>query len=174
MLPANDAMHRGRPPSMPTEIERKFLVVSEGWREAALGPAVPIRQGYLAPGGAAAASVRVRLAGEQAFLTVKGPGLLTRAEFEYAIPADHARAMFEAGLCPPPLIEKRRTRVGHAGLVWEVDAFAGHLAGLVLAEVELRVADQAVPLPPWVGAEVTGDPRYQNAALARAPRPPSR
>lgn len=159
---------------MPTEIERKFLVVSDAWRAAALGPALPIRQGYLAAGGATAASVRLRLAGEQAFLTVKGPGLLARAEFEYPVPAAHARAMFEAGLCPPPLIEKRRTRVGHAGLVWEVDEFAGHLAGLVLAEVELAAQDQAVPLPSWAGAEVTGDPRYQNAALARAPRPPSR
>lgn len=161
-------------PIMPIEIERKFLVVSEAWRAAALGPPLTLQQGYLAPGGAAAASVRLRLAGEEAFLTVKGPGLLARAEFEYPIPAAHARAMFAAGLCPPPLIEKRRTRVAHENLVWEMDEFGGHLAGLVLAEVELAAADQAVPLPAWVGDEVTTDPRYQNAVLARAPGPPAR
>jgi len=157
---------------MPTEIERKFLVVSDAWRGAALGPAVALRQGYLAPGGPGAASVRVRLAEDAAWLTVKGRGLLARLEFEYPIPVEHARAMVAAGLCGAPLVEKRRTRVAHAGLVWEVDEFAGHLSGLVLAEVELAAADQPVPLPPWVGAEVTRDARYRNAALARAPGPP--
>lgn len=156
---------------MPLEIERKFLVTSDGWRTAALDAGVPIRQGYLAPGGADAPSVRVRLIGGEARLTVKSPGLLVRAEFEYPIPVADAAAMFDTGLCAP-LVEKRRTRVAHDGLVWEVDVFAGHLAGLVLAEVELSAADQALRLPGWVGQEVTGDPRYQNSALARAAGPP--
>jgi CYTH domain-containing protein len=151
---------------MGLEIERKFLVTGDGWRAAALGPAVPLRQGYLA-GGATGPVVRVRLAGEQAFLTIKGPGLLARAEYEYPIPPEDAAAMLET-LCAAPVIEKTRTRVGHAGLVWEVDVFAGHLAGLVLAEVELASADQRVELPGWAGREVTDDPRYQNAALVRA------
>ena len=78
-----------------------------------------------------------------------------------------------ATLCTPPVLEKTRTRVGHAGLVWEVDVFAGPLAGLVLAEVELDSADQPLALPDWVGAEVTGDPRYMNNRLASATAPPT-
>jgi CYTH domain-containing protein len=154
---------------MATEIERKYLVVGEGWRDAALGPGVVLRQGYLAAGPGPV--VRVRLAGTAAFLTVKGPGLLSRAEFEYPIPPADAVAMLET-LCPPPVIEKTRTRVLHAGMVWEVDVFAGHLAGLVLAEVELASAGQAVALPGWVGREVTQDGRYHNSALVRAPGVP--
>jgi CYTH domain-containing protein len=158
---------------MTLEIERKFLVAGDGWRAAALGPGLLLRQGYLPNGGDATAPVvRVRLAGADGFLTIKGPGLLTRAEFEYAIPAAEAAAML-ATLCAPPVLEKTRTRVGHAGLVWEVDVFAGLLAGLVLAEVELDSADQAVALPDWVGREVTGDPRYMNNRLASATAPPT-
>lgn len=157
---------------MPTEIERKFLVAGDGWRAAALGPGLRLRQGYLPNGGGAEAPVvRVRLAGTQGFLTIKGPGLLARAEFEYAIPAADAEAML-ATLCLPPVLEKTRTRVGHGGLVWEVDEFGGALAGLVLAEVELASAEQVPALPDWVGREVTGDPRYMNNRLARAAAPP--
>ena len=94
---------------MATEIERKFLVTGEGWRDAALGPGLRLRQGYLPNGGDATAPVvRVRLAGADGFLTIKGPGLLTRAEFEYAIPAAEAAAML-ATLCTPPVLEKTRT-----------------------------------------------------------------
>lgn len=157
---------------MPMEIERKFLVTGEGWRRAALGPGQRLRQGYLAPGGQGLAVVRVRVLDGAGFLTIKGPGLLSRAEYEYAIPAGEAEAML-AGLCPPPVIDKTRTRVGHAGLVWEVDEFAGHLAGLVLAEVELPAADHPLDLPDWAGQEVTEDPRYQNNQLARAAGPPA-
>ncbi|MBK1658986.1 CYTH domain-containing protein [Paracraurococcus ruber] len=157
---------------MGTEIERKFLVAGEGWRDAALGPGLRLRQGYLAHGGPAAPVVRVRLAGDHGFLTIKGPGLLARAEYEYAIPAADAEAML-ATLCAPPVIDKTRSRVAHAGLVWEVDEFAGHLAGLVLAEVELPGAETPVTLPGWAGREVTDDPRYQNSHLARADGPPA-
>ncbi|MDO9710101.1 CYTH domain-containing protein [Paracraurococcus lichenis] len=157
---------------MGTEIERKFLVAGDGWRAAALGPGQRLRQGYLAHGGGGAPVVRVRLVDDDGVLTIKGPGLLARAEYEYPIPAADALAMLET-LCAPPVIEKTRTRVAHGGLVWEVDAFGGHLAGLVLAEVELAAADQAVTLPDWVGAEVTADARYQNAVLARAAAPPA-
>lgn len=152
---------------MPVEIERKFLVTGDGWRAAAIGPAVPIRQGYLVDGGGTGMTVRVRRLGEDAFLTLKSPGLLARAEFEYKIPLAEAEAML-GGHCVGPLIDKTRTRVRHDGLVWEVDVFAGPLAGLVMAEVELDAADQHVALPSWVGAEVTRDKRFQNAALSRA------
>jgi CYTH domain-containing protein len=116
--------------------------------------------------------VRVRLAEGRGVLTIKGPGLLSRAEYEYPIPALDAAAMLDT-LCPPPVIEKTRTRVAHGGLVWEVDEFAGHLAGLVLAEVELPAADHPLELPGWAGAEVTEDARYQNNSLARAAGPPA-
>jgi adenylate cyclase len=157
---------------MALEIERKFLVTGEGWRAVALGPGLRLRQGYLPNGGGTAAPVvRVRLVDDAGFLTIKGPGLLTRAEFEYPIPAEDAAAML-ATLCTPPVLEKTRTRVGHGGLVWEVDEFAGRLAGLVLAEVELDAIEQHFARPDWAGREVTGDPRYMNNALARAAGPP--
>lgn len=152
---------------MPTEIERKFLVTSEGWRQEALGPAVPIRQGYVVDGAGEGMTVRVRRLGDRAFLTLKSPGLLSRAEFEYPIPPEEAEALLAAHCVSPPLA-KRRTRVGHGGLVWEVDEFEGRLAGLVMAEVELPSADTPVTLPPWVGAEVTQDARFLNASLAKA------
>jgi adenylate cyclase len=162
---------------MPVEIERKFLVVGEGWRSLAQWRQ-RFRQGYLSRGPGT--TVRVRLAGQAAFLTVKGDGLIARAEFEYAIPAEHAEAML-ANLCEPPLIEKTRHEVWHAGLLWQVDEFHGDSEGLVVAEVELRAADQAVELPDWVGREVTGDMAYRNSELSRrpdgaraAPSPPER
>jgi adenylate cyclase len=157
---------------MAYEIERKFLVVDDRWRDVSLGPGLHLRQGYLRGGGGPDHPlVRVRLAGAEAFLTIKGPGLLIRAEFEYPIPRADAEAML-ATLCAPPVIDKIRCRVPYAGLVWEVDVFAGHLAGLVLAEVELADATQPVVLPPWVGLEVTQDARYLNSALAKATAAP--
>lgn len=156
---------------MPIEIERKFLVVGDDWRRAAIGPALRMRQGYIAT-EAGGTTVRIRLEGDRGVLTLKGPGLTTRAEFEYAIPAEDAEALL-AGHCAPPLIDKQRTRVRHAGLIWEIDEFAGHLAGLVMAEVELADADQPVALPDWAGAEVSGDARFQNANLARAAAVPT-
>jgi CYTH domain-containing protein len=150
---------------MGVEIERKFLVADDGWRAAA-DAGTALRQGYLAarPDGTV---VRIRMAGSRGFITIKGPGLLQRAEYEYPIPAADAVAMLDT-LCTTPLVEKRRHAVHHGGLVWTVDVFGGHLAGLTLAEVELADAHTQPVLPSWVGAEVTHDPRYANAALARA------
>lgn len=152
---------------MPVEIERKFLVVGDGWRPLARSRR-RLRQGYLSRGPGAV--VRVRLvANEAAFLTIKSddPGI-ARAEFEYAIPAADAEAML-ANLCRPPLVEKTRHEVPHAGLLWQVDEFHGGRAGLVLAEVELGAADQPVELPGWAGREVTGDAAYRNSELSRGP-----
>lgn len=153
---------------MGVEIERKFLVAEPGWRALVRGPGLRMRQGYLATGGGTAPVVRIRLAGEVAWLTVKGPGSLIRAEFEYPIPVDDAAGML--ALCPWPVIDKTRWEVPHAGHLWTVDEFhaPARLVGLVLAEVELASADIAPPLPAWLGAEVTQDPRYSNAALAAA------
>lgn len=150
---------------MPTEIERKFLVVDDRWRASARSSEF-LRQGYLpnAPG----ATVRVRRAGPFAFLTVKGEGIVARPEFEYPIPIGDAEALL-ASLCRPPLIEKTRHDVWHDGLVWHVDEFHSGNQGLVLAEVELQAVDQAVSLPLWVGREVTGDPAYRNSKLGWLP-----
>jgi CYTH domain-containing protein len=150
---------------MPVEIERKFLVIGDAWREQATGR--QIRQGYLSsdPGR----SVRVRLAGEQAWLTIKGATRgATRAEYEYSIPVDHAREMLDK-LCLQPLIEKTRYRVEFKGLTWEIDEFDGVNAGLLIAEIELDSEGQEPDLPAWVGDDVTGDPRYYNASLIAHP-----
>jgi adenylate cyclase len=150
---------------MPVEIERKFLVVSDGWREHAAGQR--FCQGYLARTDGV--TVRVRRAGSRAYLTVKGePNGIVRPEFEYEVPVEEAEAMFK--LCHRPLIEKTRYEVPHAGLVWHVDEFAGDNAGLVLAEVELDHPEQPVEIPPWLGQEVSHDPRFRNSRLASAPQ----
>ena len=151
---------------MGIEIERKFLVGSDQWRAAA-GPGTRYRQGYLY--AQADGAVRVRVAGDEAWLTVKGATRgIERLEFEYVIPRADAEAMLEH-LCRRPLIEKTRYVVPHGGRRWEVDVFEGANAGLVVAEVELPSADAAVDLPAWVGREVSDDPRYYNANLARHP-----
>jgi len=149
------------------EIERKFLVTGDAWRVGSTG--VPYRQGYLSAGADARCTVRVRIAGEHAFLTVKGRAVEgARDEYEYRIPVADAEEMLER-LCVGVRIEKSRHRVPFAGHTWEVDEFTGENAPLVVAEVELDRIDAEVALPPWVGLEVTYDPRYTNAALARLP-----
>lgn len=149
---------------MGTEIERKFLVTSDVWRAGAEG--VPIRQGYLCAD--AGRVVRVRRKGDDAYLTIKGATEgITRAEFEYPIPVDDAEALLP--LCPQEPISKHRYRVPAGDLVWEVDEFEGRNAGLVIAEVELPSADTDVPMPDWVGDEVSDDERYYNAYLASHP-----
>lgn len=154
---------------MGLEIERKFLVLSDEWRLVATGSAL-LRQGYLSSN--AKATVRVRTKDDaRAVLTLKGATKgITRAEYEYDIPIDDAREMLV--MAEPHVIEKRRYHVPHAGLIWEVDVFAGRHEGLVIAEVELADANQAVPLPDWAGAEVSHDDRYNNASLSRAARIP--
>lgn len=149
---------------MGVEIERKFLTSSESWREGAVG--IRYTQGYLCREHGR--TVRVRIAGEKAFLTIKGASKgFSRPEFEYPIPAEDARAMLS--LCDGPLIDKTRHRIPHAGHVWEVDVFHGENDGLIVAEVELRSADEVVDLPAWIGTEVTGDRKYDNSALSIRP-----
>lgn len=148
---------------MAIEIERKFLVVGDAWREA---PAVFYSQGYL--NSDKTRTVRVRIAGEQAFLTVKGVNQgASRVEFEYGIPVSDARALLQ--LCEQPLIEKYRRKITYAGFVWEVDEFLGENQGLVVAEIELPAEDTVFAKPEWVAGEVTHEPRYFNSNLAREP-----
>lgn len=151
---------------MGIEIERKFLVTGDGWRQFA-GKGCRLRQGYLGHSNSKA-NVRVRCAGDKAFLTIKSQREgLVRSEFEYEIPLAEAEQMLRT-LCANAPIEKTRYRIEFRELPWDIDVFSGALEGLVLAEVELEHDDQHVELPDWVGAEVTGDPRYRNAALSEA------
>lgn len=157
---------------MAIEIERKFLVIGNGWRDAA-HEVMPMAQGYIndqaaMDSGAMKASVRVRIAGDEAYLNLKSRELgHTRQEFDYAIPVDDARALLS--LCVGGLVDKRRHYVNHEGHLWEVDEFLGDNAGLVVAEIELASADAPFARPDWIGTEVTDEPRYYNLALATRP-----
>jgi adenylate cyclase len=157
---------------MGIEIERKFLVTGNAWRDAA-HKVVPMAQGYIndqaaMDSGAMKASVRVRIAGDEAFLNLKSRELgHTRQEFDYAIPVADARALL--ALCVGGLVDKRRHYVTYEGHLWEVDEFLGDNAGLVVAEIELASADAAFAHPDWIGAEVTDASRYYNLALATRP-----
>ena len=151
---------------MSREIERKFLVRRDRW-QADPAQGVSLRQGYLSE--VPERIVRVRIAGEHAFLTIKGLTLgIMRVEFEYPIPRADADAMLEV-LCLRPLVEKTRYRVLFEGRTWEVDVFDGENAGLITAEVELPSADATLVLPPWIAQEVSHDPRYFNSNLAQEP-----
>ena len=150
---------------MPTEIERKFLVKGEAWRSLATGTIY--RQGYLST--KKGCSVRVRLVGEQGYLTIKGLSQgISRAEYEYSIPAEDAQEMLDK-LCDRPLIEKTRYKIELAGLTWEIDEFAGENQGLIVAEVELTDENQTIELPDWIDKEVSDDSRYYNVNLAQHP-----
>ena len=150
---------------MATEIERKFLLASDSWREGARGQRY--RQGYLSTDKERV--VRVRTIDETAFLTIKGITRgISRLEFEYAIPLDDAETMLEV-LCHAPIIDKTRYRIRHGHHVFEVDEFHGNNAGLIVAEVELDSEDEAFERPNWLGEEVTDDPRYANANLIEHP-----
>src|SRR5208337_5496043 len=150
---------------MGKEIERKFLVKSNSWRGQGKGQRY--RQGYL--NTAKERTVRVRTAGDNSYLTIKGITVgASRSEYEYEIPVADANEMLNQ-LCERPLIEKTRYRIPHAGLLWEVDEFEGENRGLITAEVELKDEHQSVTLPGWVGQEVTGDPQYFNANLVAKP-----
>ncbi|WP_051945843.1 CYTH domain-containing protein [Verrucomicrobium sp. BvORR106] len=149
---------------MGVEIERKFLICSNLWRSGP--PGVAYRQGYLCRDKER--TVRVRLAGSQAYVTIKGARSgLSRAEFEYAIPPADAELMLQ--MCLPPLIEKTRYLRAHGGFVWEIDEFHGENAGLVVAEIELPSEETPFDKPSWAGTEVSHDPRYFNSRLAEHP-----
>ncbi len=150
---------------MAHEIEHKYLIDLAKWQPA--GEGVSYRQGYLA--STEGCVVRVRIAGDQAFVTIKGPSEgISRLEFEYPIPVEDAEAMLEK-LTQGPLIEKTRHRQDHAGRTWEIDVFHGDNEGLVVAEVEVDHADDAVVRPDWVLTEVSHDPRYFNNNLVANP-----
>ena len=150
---------------MALEIERKFLLAHDGWR-AQVKRSEQMSQAYL---GGTQASVRVRVAGNDAWLNIKGRTLgATRLEFEYPIPVEDAAVMLRE-LADGPIMAKLRHYLPLGEHVFEIDEFAGDNAGLVVAEVELVSEDQEFPRPDWLGAEVTADTRYYNVNLVRHP-----
>lgn len=154
---------------MAKEIERKYLVLDQGYKNEAT-EAIEIAQGYLCRDPKR--TVRVRIKGRCAYLTVKGVTKgCVRDEWEYEINVDDAREMLR--LCDGAILSKTRHFVPKDGLVWEVDEFHGTLEGLRVAEVELPSADYQMPaLPDFAGREVTGDERYYNSCLAAGVIPP--
>jgi adenylate cyclase len=151
---------------MAVEIERKFLVRGKSWRSA-VESQTRVLQGYLASD--AKVTVRVRVTGAAAYLTIKGATSgISRSEYEYRIPLEDAQAMLrDLALYLP--IDKMRYRVRFGDHRWDLDLFAGENEGLAMAEVELGSEDEIFEVPEWAGDEVTGDPRYYNANLARHP-----
>lgn len=149
------------------EIERKFLVVNESYKELATS-STHIKQGYICSDRGR--TVRVRIRGHQAFLTIKGPSFdngLSRYEFEKEITLDDAEHLFR--LCGPGVIDKTRYFVPVGNHVFEVDEFYGDNEGLVVAEVELSSVDDVFERPTFIGIEVTGDRRYYNSMLTLQP-----
>ena len=153
---------------MNLEIERKFLILNDQFKKESIR-AIRIKQGYIAHEDGR--SVRVRLAGDKGFLTIKGPsrdGGVSRLEWEMEIPKVNAEELFR--ICKPGVIDKIRYIVpAPNNRKWEVDEFFGENEGLVVAEIELGDPDEAYERPAWLGEEVTGDKRYYNAQLCRNP-----
>jgi adenylate cyclase len=151
---------------MAFEIERKFLVRGEGWREL-IGRTVRMRQAYLAAEGRASVRVRIKDDRDAAVTFESRTAERRRLELEYAVPVLEAEALI--ALRRGAIIEKHRHLISHAGETWEVDVFEVENAGLIIAEIELREEDQQIDLPSWVGPEVTGQASYYNSALAMHP-----
>ena len=152
---------------MALEIERKFLVLDDSYKHEAYASS-HIRQGYIC--SERGRTVRIRIRDGHAFITIKGPSLdggLSRYEFEQSIPLDDAEKLMT--LCDPGVIDKTRWLVRAGEHVYEVDEFHGDNEGLVVAEVELRRADESPIIPPFIGKEVTGDRRYYNSQLRQHP-----
>ena len=150
---------------MPREIERKFLLKSDAWRSQVL-ESRQMSQGYLASGGNA--SIRVRIAGDEAWLNIKAGGFVaSRQEYEYPLPLDEARELL--ALAEGPLVEKTRHYVEQGALTWEIDEFHGDNSGLVVAELELDSEDADFARPSWLGIEVTELRRYYNVCLVTHP-----
>lgn len=151
---------------MAIEIERKFLLENEKWREN-VSNSVIYKQGYLS--SQPTSSIRVRISDKQAWLNIKSATIGTqRAEYEYEIPLSDAQEILN-NLCLKPVIEKTRHFVKHENHLWEIDEFYGENAGLIVAEIELNSVDEIFEKPEWIGEEVTQDVRYYNNNLAREP-----
>ncbi len=150
---------------MGLEIEKKFLVKDNSWK--ALAEGVLYQQGYLST--EKERTVRVRVIGEQGYLTIKGKSIgATRLEFEYEIPVIDAQEMLTK-LCGNSVLEKYRYKIPFDGMIWEVDEFLGKNKGLIVAEVEMENEEQIFKLPSWIGEEVTHKTEYFNSRLTQKP-----
>ena len=150
---------------MTIEIERRFLPANDGWRAEAGEPEL-LAQGYLSV--EKECTIRVRIIGNQAWLTLKGYiSDITRSEYEYEIPLEHAREIMDT-MCPFTL-EKHRYTVRHGGFAFEIDEYFGANAPLVVTEIELPAEDTPFERPSWLGREITADGRYTNAYLSKHP-----
>ena len=148
------------------EIERKFLVQKEKWLVVSKQAGILYIQGYLSIDDDKV--IRVRVAGERGFLTIKGKSeTFSHPEFEYEIPVDDARELLKQ--YTKNRVEKVRTRIPAGNYVWEVDEFLGENEGLLMAEIELEIPEDIFEKPAWLGEEVTGDARYYNSYLAGKP-----
>ncbi len=151
---------------MALEIERKFLVINDKWKDSVISESA-IMQAYIAR--QENATVRVRIAKGKAILNIKGATSgIRRNEFEYEIPLEEGEALVEQ-VAERPFIEKTRYKVRCGDHVWDLDLFSGDNQGLVMAEIELSDEDEAFSMPEWAGEEVSGDARYYNANLAKKP-----
>jgi len=151
---------------MGQEIERKFLLLSDAWRDE-VRDSMHLVQGYLLRGEHSA--IRVRITGDMAELNIKHAlDGIRRHEYEYPIPINDARELIEH-VALRPLIDKTRHHVVHGDRLWEIDEFHGESAGLVVAEIELQTVDEPFERPPWVGEEVSQDARYYNSNLSKLP-----
>ena len=145
---------------MALEIERKFLVVDESWKNSVVSSA-HIRDGLVASNNDR--KVRIRISDSVATIALKGPHVgIARAEFEYFIPLSDAEKIMQT-MCDIHLLEKRRHLVPYQGVNWLIDVYEGLLKGVVLADVEMKTIDQSLTIPPWIGQEVTGDPEFRKA-----------
>ncbi len=146
---------------MGVEIEKKFLLADDSWKKECAGTIY--LQGYLC--SAEGKTVRVRIAGHQGYLTIKGKHSgISRLEYEFPIPEEEARSLLNE-LCDSLIIHKTRYRKEYGGFIWEIDEFYDDNEGLVVAEIELDREDQPFEKPPWIGREVTHDHRYYNVNL---------
>lgn len=149
------------------EIERKFLVLSEDFKDQA-HQQTRIVQGFL--NTHEERTVRVRIKGEKGYITVKGKSNhegTTRLEWEKEIPVKEAEFLMK--LCEPNLIEKNRFEVTVNQHLFEIDVFEGENKGLIIAEIELSHEHEVFKKPNWLGKEVTGDIRYYNSQLSKMP-----
>ncbi len=149
------------------EIERKFLVASDAYKQAATSQ-TRIAQGFLNTDPSR--TVRVRIMGEKGFLTVKGASNdsgTTRFEWEIEISVNEATNLID--LCESGILEKTRYEVPSGKHIFEVDEFLGENKGLVVAEVELNHEDERFEKPEWLGEEVTGQKKYYNSQLSKNP-----
>ena len=151
---------------MPIEIERKFLIASDTWKQS-VHKSIQYRQGYLSNNSRN--SIRIRVSDQSATLNIKSMQMgIQRIDYEYPIPLDEANEQLDR-LCQSPIIEKTRHFIKHGKHTWEIDVFEGDNKGLIVAEIELSDENEPFEKPNWLGKEVSHLARYFNICLMDYP-----